>query len=172
MTTLRCTQKYRKAFGLPERLPEPPPSLTVLGEWYANMLNIGPNRLVHYMSGRSLLSVIVPLRDRHLAENRFREQLHALLTELGISTAAVRRELELMTELRHARASNRSIQASMRDQASVAKNAVLGRRASSIWEIMIGLTEMPCGALGYKASGRATQELFASHGAAPPPRNP
>ena len=162
MSTLRCTQKYRKAFGLPERLAEPPPSMTVLGEWYANTLSFGRNRLVHYMSGRSLLSVIVPLRDRHLAEDRFREELRALLSALGVSAEGVQRELELMTELRHARASNRSIQASMRDQAMVAKNAVIGRGASSTWEIMIDLTEMPCGALGYDNSGRETQRLFAS----------
>jgi hypothetical protein len=160
MATLRCTQKYRKAFKLPERLPEPPPSGTVLGEWYANTLSIGRNRLIHYMSGQTLLSVIVPLKDRKLAEDRFRIELRRLLLALGISGEVVDRELELMTDLCPARASNRSIQASMRDQALVAKNAVLGRRASSTWEIMVDLTQMPCGALGYSNSGRETLRLF------------
>jgi Domain of unknown function (DUF6933) len=161
MVTLRCTQKYRKAFRLPEKLPEPAASTTVLGEWYANTLSIGHNRLVHYMSGSSLLSVIVPLRDRKLAEDRLREELRAFLDALGVDADIAERELRLMSEMSYSRASNRSVQASMRDQAKVAKDAVIRRGVTSTWQIMLDLAEMPCGALGYDHPGRETRRLFA-----------
>ena len=63
MATLRCTAKYRKALHLPEKLPESVDN-SLLGEWYANTLSIGHQQFLHYMSAMSLLSVIVPRREK------------------------------------------------------------------------------------------------------------
>jgi hypothetical protein len=162
MATLRCTTKYRKAFGLPESLPEPIPSDSLLGEWYGNIFSIARQQFVHYLCERVLLSVIVPLRQRKLAEERMLESLGGLLHSFGASDHAVGKIVSEVRPFAYARARNRSTLASMRDQAIVARNAVFGRRASSTFEIMLDLAEMPVGALGFNYPRRATLELLAS----------
>ncbi|HEX7704985.1 MAG TPA: hypothetical protein VF701_00855 [Thermoanaerobaculia bacterium] len=70
MPTLLCTSKYRKAFRLPEVLPVAETFEGALGPWYANTLNVGSTRMLHYMSSTSLLSVFIGLRERATAERR------------------------------------------------------------------------------------------------------
>lgn len=69
METLCCTAKYRKLFGLPNMLPAATLATTALGPWYANALNIGSARLLHYMSSTSLLSVFIWQRERPAKAN-------------------------------------------------------------------------------------------------------
>ncbi|PYQ58826.1 MAG: hypothetical protein DMF58_13900 [Acidobacteria bacterium] len=164
MATLRCTAKYRKALHLPEKLPESVDN-SLLGEWYANTLSIGHQQFLHYMSAMSLLSVIVPRRESRTAEQRMVEALELLLISFGSPAGPIAAQIESMQSIKHARASNRSVLASMRDQAFVARNAVYGRRASSCWEIMLDLSVMPCGALGYNNPRKVTLELLRESGA-------
>lgn len=164
MATLRCTAKYRKALHLPEKLPECVDH-SPLGEWYANTLSIGHQQFFHYLSGLSLLSVIVPRRESKTAEQRMVDALELLLISFGSPAGAIAVQIESMQSIKHARASNRSVLASMRDQAFVARNAVYGRRASSYWEIMVDLSVMPCGALGYNNPRKVTLELLRKSGA-------
>jgi hypothetical protein len=162
MATLRCTAKYRKALGLSDKLTEPVAPFHPFGEWYANSLTIQRQPLLHFMNGAVLLSVIVPMRDRRSAEDRMVETLELLLLSFGISMSDAEAFLSHARSLQHARAHDRSILASMRDQASVAKNSVLGGRASSLWEIMVDLAVMPCGALGYSDPATSTLKLLRS----------
>ncbi len=76
MPTLLCTGKYRKTFGLPEKLTPATIDEGALGPWYANTLNVGPHRLLHFMSAPSLLSVVITLRERSTAEQRFVRRAH------------------------------------------------------------------------------------------------
>src|SRR5438105_6685385 len=117
MSIIRTTAKYRAALHLPEELPERPGRNGSLGEWYANTLSIGHLRYLHYMSSRSLLSVIIWLREAKTAEGRMFLALEELLQALGVSAEAVARELSAMVRLFYARSNSRSILASMRDQA-------------------------------------------------------
>ena len=57
MTVFRCTQRVLRRFKLTAIEPETT-STGVLGDWYANLLNFGPTRLVLCQSERSLLPVI------------------------------------------------------------------------------------------------------------------
>ena len=131
-----------------------------LGEWYANTLTIQRQPFLHFMNGRVLLSVIVPMRERGTGERRMVETLEHLLLSFGLAADAAQPFLTHVARFEHARAHDRSILASMRDQASVAKNAVLGGRASSPWEIMVDLAVMPCGALGYSNPRNETLRLL------------
>ena len=76
MPTLLCTGKYRKTFGLPEKLTPATIDEGALGPWYATTLNVGPHRLLHFMSAPSLLSVVITLRERSTAEQRFVRRAH------------------------------------------------------------------------------------------------
>jgi hypothetical protein len=160
MATLRCTSKYRKAFGIREQLPDPETSDLVLGEWYANTLSVGRQRFFHYVASKSLLSIVIPMRERKTAELRFIEAVEQLLHHFGASRADIEAELRGMTDFTYARASNRSVLGSMRDQAYLAKYDLLDGRASSLWELWIRLAETPCGPMDYNSPKRVTRILF------------
>jgi hypothetical protein len=117
METLCCTGKYRKLFGLPKNLPAGTESTTALGPWYANVLNIGTVRLLHYMSGSSFLSVIIRQSERKTAEQRFVRALGELLTAFQLPPNVIQAELHAMSPLRYARATDHSVLGFMRHQA-------------------------------------------------------
>jgi|GEM_PF-2474810 len=151
MSTLFCTAKYRALFDLPDLLPvaESEPN-ALLGPWYANTLFIGPQRYLHYMSDRTLLPIVIWLRDSHTAEERFRRSLAELLRETGVPDAAVAAELEALTSLAYARATNPSRLSSMRDQLAAAKHGARIGPESSPWEITLRLASRPLAALEFR----------------------
>jgi hypothetical protein len=54
--TLRCTKKLLTRLKVKPD-PRPPPSTTKLGDWYADVLNLGRERLVLCVSELTLLPV-------------------------------------------------------------------------------------------------------------------
>ncbi|HEY2323591.1 MAG TPA: hypothetical protein VGJ82_12085 [Thermoanaerobaculia bacterium] len=142
MPTLLCTAKYRKAFGLPERLSAAEVDEGALGPWYADTLNAGSLRFVHYMSAPSLLSVIVRLRERASAEQRFVRALHDLLVDLSVPEAWIDRETESLLSFHYARARNLSDLGYLRDHAWVARSRFL-RDDFSEAEVNLDLSENP-----------------------------
>jgi len=161
MPTLLCTSKYRKTFGLPERLETVEVDEGALGPWYANTLNVGSQRFLHYMSGPSLLSVIVTLRDRHSAEQRFVQGLRELLNDLHVPESSIEREAEILGSLQYGRASNRSVLGSLRDQGYLADHR-LHDDQFSLAEANRDLAETPCGPMGYASPKRVAPERLAA----------
>ena len=141
-------------------LSEPPPSDLILGEWYANTLAIGRHRFFHYMSSASLLSVIIPVRERKTAESRLVKGVEELLYHFGVSHTAVAEEVRSMQNFTFARASNRSVLGSLRDQAYLAKHDVLDGLVGSLWELWLRLAETPCGPMNYDSPKKVTRVLF------------
>lgn len=161
MSVLLCTSQYRAAFGLPEKLIVPEREWNaLLGPWYANTLFIGPQRYLHYMSSRTLLPVVIWLRQRSTAEERMKSALKELLHQIGVSEAAIAAELNALESLSYGRATDRSRLASMRDQKVTAKHFVHGGRSASPWDITVDLAQMPSGALAYRTPVEETSQLL------------
>lgn len=161
MSVLLCTSNYRAAFGLPEKLVVPEnESNALLGPWYANTLFIGSQRYLHYMSSRTLLPIVIWLRERSTAETRMISAVKELLLQIGAPNAAVEAEMEALTSLAYGRATDRSRLASMRDQKVTAKHFVHGGRSSSPWDMTIDLSQMPSGALAYRTPLEETAQLL------------
>jgi hypothetical protein len=150
MTTFLCTAKYRKTFGLPERLSPIVERECALGPWYANTLNAGSQRMLHYMSSASLLSVIVSLRERKTAEQRFIGALREMLRALNVPERYVELETGCMGEFQYGRARDRSKLGSLRDQAYLAGHD-FASGDYSLAEINRRLAENPCGPMAYKS---------------------
>lgn len=155
---LRCTSKYRRLFRLPENLPEPaaPPS-SALGSWYANTLNVGRDRFLHYTSELSRLAVVIPLRERRTAEQRFVAHLAELLSRLDVPPQLVAIECGSLATLVRARARDRSVLGTMRDQAFAVR--AYGRVRSSV-DLALWLAETPTGPLGYESPERVAPRLI------------
>jgi hypothetical protein len=160
MELLCCTSKYRKVFRLPERLPEPVPPTSRLGPWYANTLNPGRSRFLHYTSAPSRLAVIIPRSPYSTAEARFSLALGELLTALGVSAALVAAECANHATFVHTRATDRSVLGTMRDQGFAVKSDLDYRLATTPLDLMRRLAETPCGPLGYRSPERVAPRLL------------
>ena len=146
MYTARCTRKVLQAMHLPAATQDQPPS-TALGDWYVNFINMRNHRLVHFLSDRSLLSVLVPVRTLKTALDRHIPSLHDLLEDLGFPPAIIQAELDEMRQRAVAKAQSRSVLASMRDLALSARWAFAKAPSASPLEISYELAQVPCGPL-------------------------
>ena len=164
MYTLRCTRPLLGKLGpLTPRGegPEPEPT-TVLGNWYANRLNVGKHRLVLCTSERTLLSVVVPAKDLPNLPGRLAESLAVLLRSLDVSARVIAKEVREMSWVRFDRTLSRSVLGSMNDMALHA-DAYFRRPGDVLYldDLDRYLSRNICGALNYKLPAEATMELFA-----------
>jgi hypothetical protein len=157
--TICCTSKYRMLFGLPGSLPPALENATALGPWYANVLNVGSARLLHYMSSTSLLSVIIWQRERKTAEQRFARSLKELLSRLEVPSNFIDAELSSLASFGYARATNRSVLASMRDQAKDARYHL--DETITPLDLSLRLAETPCGPRNYESPKTLAPRLIA-----------
>ena len=163
MYALRCTRallgRFRKA-SIDEILL-PAPATTVLGDWYANLLNVGRHRLVLCTNERSLLTVVVPARDLPDLPRRIAESAATLLASLGVHHDRIRTEVRAMQWIQVARTQSRSVLGSMNDFAFAVNVYFRGDRESvSLVELDRWLAETPCKPLQFRTPGEVARELM------------
>jgi hypothetical protein len=117
MYTARCTAEVLQALHLPAAAPDQPPS-TALGDWYVDFINMRDHRLVHFVSDRSLLSVVVPVKTLKTALDRHIASLRDILGDLAVPPAIIQAELDEMRERAVGKTQSSSVLASMRDLAT------------------------------------------------------
>jgi hypothetical protein len=157
---IRCTAKYRKTMGLPNALKEPPPSTSALGPWFANTLNVGRQRYLHYISQTSLLSVLLPLRNRTTAVERLQKALWGLLLQLGVAPDLVEAEIAGLDSPIYAKTNDRSTLGSMNEQAFLAACDLTENPSMTLSEVMVRLAGTPCGPMAYRRPQGVAPELI------------
>ncbi len=114
MFVLRATNKLLpKLRLLPE--PEPGPSSTILGDWFATMLRVRSGAHVLAISSVTLLPVVVSGRDVPSLPVRLADAVAEVVAALGAPAAWVERERAEMSEVRIARTDDRSTVGVMTD---------------------------------------------------------
>ena len=161
MITLRCTARVVVRFRL-QVLDEPRSSTTVLGSWYANLLNFGRQRLVLCVSERTLLPVLVPARNSEFP-GRLPHYVAVLLDHLGIPRASVVEEVGRMSPFEVGRTQDRRVLGVINDFGRMAPYHLPN---ASPLETSLWLAETPSGPLDYASPIRRTCEAF--HVPAPP----
>jgi hypothetical protein len=159
MMTLRCTQR------LLTRLPattgaESTAPTTLLGDWYAAPLFIGPARLVLCASERSLLPVILPLKPAVSLPDRLPDALVETLQALGIPDAVIDRERAAMTPCQVGRTTNRAVLGTVVDLVWHARAIIADGGTLDLPTLRFHLWEMPCSILKYDVPGRRTRDLL------------
>jgi len=144
--TFLSTRKLIKALGS-EINPSPPLPTTRLGDWYGNTFNPGHKRYMIFTSELSLLSVVIPLRERKGLLHNFRSRLAELLEAFGVADDQIDSELGEMEEFSISTTSSRSILASMRDLQINADSYVWRYPDASLLDLEIKLAQIPCGPL-------------------------
>jgi hypothetical protein len=87
VVTIRCTQKLLRR--IQKDGATPPPSTTMLGDWYAHIQFARPEQLILCVSERTLLPVVVTARDAHALGVRLATSLRDVLLRLGVPTPHV-----------------------------------------------------------------------------------
>ncbi|MDF1512669.1 MAG: hypothetical protein P1S60_02550 [Anaerolineae bacterium] len=159
MFAFRCTKKLIQKLGLPV-IPDPPPPTTRLGDWYGNVLNAGRQRLMIFVSDRSLLSIVMPLRERHDLLKNFKLRLAMQLLHLDIDAQLVSTELDQMETVVIAPTANRSVLGSMNDFSIMAKDHLYYKPDMDHHHLSRILGKTPCSPLDYNSPERLAPELL------------
>jgi hypothetical protein len=121
MVVLRCTQKLLVRLKQVGDLPAVE-STTRLGDWYGNILRIGRRQHLLFISERSRLAVVLPIREvRRLAEV-FPDAVCEALGRVGIAAADIAGERRRMSEVAFGRTRNRSLLGTLNDFAFMAQS--------------------------------------------------
>lgn len=159
MIVFRCTQRLAKRLRV-SLADDALPSSGLLGDWYANALNVGHSRHVLCLSERTLLPVILPARKSEFP-GRFSRYLEAVLHHLEISGPNVEREIREASEPRFAKTQNRSLLGSLND--FIFSASVFIERGDSPLQANLMLSEMPSKVIGFGFPCDAAREILASH---------
>ena len=117
MVVLRCTQKLLVRLKQVGDLPTVE-STTRLGDWYGNILWIGRRQRLLFISERSRLPVVIPIREGKRLGAVFPDAVCEVLAIVGVSAADIAEERSRMSELAFGRTRNRSLLGTLTDFAS------------------------------------------------------
>ena len=137
MVVLRCTQKLLARLKQSGDLPAIEPT-TRLGDRYGNILRIGARQHLLFISERSRLPVIVPLRDSKRLSTVFPEALCDRLAVVGVPAADIAEERTQMSEMVFGRTRNRSLLGTMNDFAFTARSVDRSRAKRETPEELMG----------------------------------
>jgi len=159
MLVFRCTQRVITRFGLVPSETSPASS-GLLGDWYANLLNVGRSRFVLCVSERTLLPVLMPARN-DLFPSAFPSFLQPVLESLSLDSMRIEYELTLASEVTFARSRSRRVLGVMNDFAFHA-GYLLSEAAPRLGpvEAALDLARMPSKPIGYDTPERVVRALF------------
>jgi hypothetical protein len=157
MIVLRCTAKLLRRLRKPPA-DEPPASTSLLGDWYANVLQVYRKPLILAVSARTLLPVLIPARDPASLGPRLAVALGEMLSALGVPAHHIQQEQEHMAEIVFAKTRSPQILGSMNDF----DRMLDPRPGQSLLSATLELAEAPCGPIGIESPDRATASLFAN----------
>jgi hypothetical protein len=95
--TLRCTARLTSRLRVEPGADASEP-VTLLGDWYANLVHVGRQQFVLAVSDRTFLPVVIAAAPSATLVPRLRAALVDLLGELGVQSAAIKTEEAAMTE--------------------------------------------------------------------------
>ena len=142
MITLCCTQKLLRRLRTAKPEAEAVPPTNALGNWYANLIQVGRVQMVMATSERSLLTVLLPTVElrKSLVPNLC-QTVDLLLQELGVDPPRAAAEVEAMRQVRIGRTVSRSVLGSMNDLLRLLEWDVRDGRPPM--EIMLRLAGVP-----------------------------
>jgi hypothetical protein len=158
VVVFRCTQRVVRRFGLAPSM-DTPPSSGLLGDWYANLLNVGASRFVLCLNERTLLPIILPARNDAFP-GAFGDALDCVLRRLGVSADQAAREAEAARKALYGRTRSRVVLGALNDFAHCAGYMLGDAPRLDPLEAALRLAQMPSKPIGYGSPDRLVQALF------------
>ena len=113
-----------------------------------------------FVSDRSLLPVIMPIRERQNLLSNFRTRLSTLLLQLGVEERLVSYELIQMEEVEFAPTASANMLGSMNDFTQNAKAYFQMHDDIGLLDLELLLAEAPCGPLDYLSPNQVAPALL------------
>src|SRR5436190_7171423 len=114
MVVLRCTRKLLVRLKRTD-VSVDVESSTRLGDWYGNILRIGRRQHLLFISERSRLPVVIPIRELKRLGTVFPDAVFERLSLVGIAARDIADEGMRMSELAFGRTRNRSLLGTLND---------------------------------------------------------
>src|SRR5207248_9709717 len=96
-------------------------STTRLGDWYGNVLRIGHRQMLIFISERSRIPVIIPIRETKRLATVFPDAVCDVLAAVGVAAKDIAEERARMSEIIFRPTRNRSVLGTLNDFAQMAK---------------------------------------------------
>jgi hypothetical protein len=116
---------------------------TKLGDWYGNLIRMGNRHVLLFISERSRLPVMVPVRAANRLRSSFPDAVFQALVAVGVPAEAVERERLEMSEITFGRTRSRSLLGSLNDFSLMARMHFAVRRTDSLERLTRDLAETP-----------------------------
>ena len=126
MVVLRCTQKLLLRLKQADDLPLVE-STTRLGDWYGNILRIGRRQHLLFISERSRLPVVIPIREGKRLATVFPDAVCEVMGRVGVPVKDIATERSLMREIAFGRTRNRSLLGTLNDYTFMAQQGNANR---------------------------------------------
>ena len=120
MVVLRCTQRLLVRLKRTDLSPSQE-STTRLGDWYGNVLRIGRQQYVLFISEHSRLPVIIPIRETRRLETIFPDAVCAALGAVGVASDDIADERSRMSTIAFGKTRSRSLLGTLNDFAFMAQ---------------------------------------------------
>ena len=149
-----------------EALTQQEPAPSLLGPWHANLITIDQSHCVLFVNDKTLFNFLIPdVSPTQFSQfdTLFRGFLQCMLAEEGFNQTTADKILQEYAEIGFANTNNKSVLSSMNDLTQRYRYSI--EKAGSVHSCMIPqiihrLNTMPMGAIGYRFSVNALQELY------------
>jgi hypothetical protein len=142
MVVLRCTQSLLLRLKQFDDAPDVR-STTKLGDWYGNLIWMGNRHVLLFISERSRLPIMIPVREANRLRSSFPDAVCHMLAAVGVPAETIERERQEMSEIAFGRTQSRSLLGSLNDFSMMARMHFITRRTDPLERIARELAETP-----------------------------
>ncbi len=148
MLVVRCTAKLLSRLKAKPG-SNPPPSTTVLGDWYATVLPMSPAHLVLLVNERTRLAAVLPAKPIATLAKRIPDAIVEVLRDLGAANRVLEDERRAMAEIVFARTASRSVLGTMNDFSFNLDLRAEADEELDLLDVVMFLNQMPLSPLDY-----------------------
>jgi hypothetical protein len=142
MVVLRCTQTLLLRLKQVDDMPDMK-STTKLGDCYGNIIRMGNRHVLMFISERSHLPIMIPVREANRLRSSFPDAVCQMLGAVGVPGETIERERQEMSEITFGRTRSRSLLRSLNDFSMMARMHFITRRSDPLERIARELAETP-----------------------------
>lgn len=161
MFTLRCTQKLLARLKVAPQAETASPD-TVLGDWYANLVRVGRQRVVLAISERTLLPVVLAVKDGRSLVQRLGEAVEPVLLAVGVGPDDIAAERHAMQAVAFGKTQNRRVLGSLNDLGFQLEGAMQQSPEWTMFKQSVWLARTPMKVIEYASPEMATVAAFAA----------
>lgn len=142
MVVLRCTQQLLHRLRRADD-GTAVTSTTRLGDWYGNVIRMGNRNVLLFISERSRLPVLIPIRQANKLRTVLPDAMSDMLAWIGVPEDVIAAERQQMSEVAFGRTKSRSLLGTMNDFSFGVRMHFITNRDESLEDIARALAKTP-----------------------------